>query len=446
MKKTIKALTLILFFIQSVFCQNNSLNFDGTDDYVNLGSSVCNGMRTIELWFNPSVAIDNSITNFISLVVRNDDGENDELQLIFDFIAPNEGKIRFARNTTSGYFPVFSNSNTWNANQWYHVAGVFNPINGIELYIDGVKQTDTDPHTGTPSSRPEIAALGRWGDANQRYFNGKIDDVRFWDVARTQAEIQNNMNTELAGTEVGLISYYKMDENNSSCDIKDCNSNENHGTRQGSGGFNNLPQFSIDIPSLTDITCGATTNCTTLPVELISFEGRLLNEKITLQWITATELNNSGFEIQKSKNGRDWGAIAFVEGVGTITDTNDYAYQDVNPFSGINYYRLKQIDFDGAFEYSKVIAVEYNSSERSISVFPNPSSGLINLQIDNPSNQKMKIKILDSVGRIVWESKLVEGERNWKEAIGIEGSGIYFVSAQIGDEVYYERVLITDEK
>ena len=266
LKKIITTLALVLTLLSIGLSQNNSLHFDGTDDYVDLGSSVSTGVKTIELWFNPSVTIDNTISDFISLLVRNVYGEVDEFQLAFEFLNPNKGTIRFGRVLSTGNnFIINSNSNLWNANQWYHVAGVFHPVNGLELYINGVKQSDTDSHTGSPGVRPEIAALGRWGDLNIRHFNGKIDDVRFWNTARTQTEIQNNMNTELTGTESGLISYYKMDDTNSSCDIEDCNSNENHGTRIGSGGSNNLPQFSNDVPSITDVACGASTTCFSCP-------------------------------------------------------------------------------------------------------------------------------------------------------------------------------------
>ena len=93
-----------------------------------------------------------------------------------------------------------------------------------------------------------------------------------------------------------------------------------------------------------------------------------------------------------------------------------------------------------------MIAIEYDNSESNINAFPNPSNGLINLQIDNPLNQIIRIKVSDNLGRKIWESKLIEGESNWRTEIEIEGNGIYFITAQIGDEIYYGRVIITDEK
>jgi len=181
-----------------------------------------------------------------------------------------------------------------------------------------------------------------------------------------------------------------------------------------------------------------------LPVELTNFNGSAKNDEINLRWQTASETNNSGFEIQKSKNGIDWKAIGFIEGHGTTFEQQEYQYNDTNPFSGINYYRLKQIDYDGIFEYSKVVTVENNHSEKTIQVFPNPSNGLIDLRIDNPSSQKIKVNITDNLGRNIWESELIKSEPNFNKEINIEGNGIYFVTVQIGRETYYERVLITD--
>lgn len=183
-----------------------------------------------------------------------------------------------------------------------------------------------------------------------------------------------------------------------------------------------------------------------LPIELTQFSGKVYNKKIDLTWEVASELNNSGFEVQKSENGNDWRIINFVEGRGTTNEVKIFQYQDENPFSGVNYYRLKQIDFDGAFAYSEVIAIEYISLEKNINVFPNPSNGFVNLKIDNPSNQRIKIKVSDNLGRIIWKTELIESESYWRKEIEFNRNGIYFVAAQIGDEIYCERVIITYER
>jgi hypothetical protein len=180
----------------------------------------------------------------------------------------------------------------------------------------------------------------------------------------------------------------------------------------------------------------------TLPVELINFIGRQDGNKVILEWETAVESNNKGFEIHKSNDGREWEKIDFVNGNGTTTEIKKYQYQDANPFSGINYYRLKQVDLDGAFEYSKIIVVENENLSKVLRVFPNPSTGLFNVEISNSANQRVQIKVLDNLGRRVWESDLVESESNWRKEINIPTDGVYLLTIQIGNEIFNERMVI----
>lgn len=125
--------------------------------------------------------------------------------------------------------------------------------------------------------------------------------------------------------------------------------------------------------------------CYLLPVELINFHGIAVGQSVHLSWASTNEVNNLKFEVQKSTNGINWEAIHFIGGQSTTNEVQKYKYQDLNPFSGTNYYRLKQVDHDGSFEYSKVITVGYNNSGNSINVFPNPSNRLIKIQINTPS-------------------------------------------------------------
>ena len=237
------------------FAPSYSLDFDGTDDYVNIGNSVGNNLRTIECWFKLDEPINNTLSDFVAIIVRNGSPIPWGYGLCFNHLSSNAGKLRFYIQGASGTTKdVHSNSNSWNANQWYHVAGVIDPVDGMKLYVDGMLQTDTEPYTtDTGVNNSQNTAIGRWGDyTGQRYFNGKIDEVRLWNVARTQSQIQKFRDKERSGAETGLAGYYKMDLVSSSCDIEDCTINNYHGTRFGTGGINNLPQFSNDIPFLTE--------------------------------------------------------------------------------------------------------------------------------------------------------------------------------------------------
>ncbi|MDZ7626679.1 MAG: hypothetical protein U5J96_19800 [Ignavibacteriaceae bacterium] len=113
----------------------------------------------------------------------------------------------------------------------------------------------------------------------------------------------------------------------------------------------------------------------TIPVELVSFNTSVNSNKVMLNWITASEVNNSGFEIEKQVGSQqsevvNWERIGFVEGNGTTTETNYYSFIDEEVSAGIYKYRLKQIDFDGSFEYSDVVEVKYSNRFLTFSELP----------------------------------------------------------------------------
>ncbi|MFI5203584.1 MAG: LamG domain-containing protein, partial [Flavobacteriales bacterium] len=205
-------------------CDGKVLSFNGASDYVDLGSAI-SGIRSIEIWFKPTSTVNSSnATDVQSFVVRNDATQTNEFQLFIgggSWPAGLWGKIGFASQTGD----VYSNNNVWNANQWYHVCGVIDPATGMKLYIDGVLQTDTEPAlTSATTVQPEIITIGCWGNSFSRFFNGHTNELRIWDRALTQTEIQNKMCTELiAANETGLIAYYKFNEGSGTIIIDETN-------------------------------------------------------------------------------------------------------------------------------------------------------------------------------------------------------------------------------
>ncbi|MCB0539053.1 MAG: T9SS type A sorting domain-containing protein, partial [Bacteroidetes bacterium] len=148
-------------------------------------------------------------------------------------------------------------------------------------------------------------------------------------------------------------------------------------------GLTSFSKFTLD---------GATQSNTTLPVELLYFNAKAVNNKtVALTWATATEINNDGFEVQRSKNGVDFEKIAWVQGAGSTTETQHYQLTDKEPFNGVSYYRLKQIDFDGQFEYSNIEAVNLNrnnSDENVVNfmVYPNPFKDKIEVKVEGENS------------------------------------------------------------
>jgi hypothetical protein len=138
-----------------------------------------------------------------------------------------------------------------------------------------------------------------------------------------------------------------------------------------------------------------------LPVEMIAFTAQVQDNQTTLlQWQTASEENNQGFEVQRSADGKNWEAIHFVAGNGTTLETQNYTFTDDDPLAGVNYYRLKQVDFDGQFEYSNIVNIQTieSSNPQTINIYPNPVTD--ELTIENGQGTAI---IYNAVGQSVQE-------------------------------------------
>ncbi|MBK7378534.1 MAG: T9SS type A sorting domain-containing protein [Ignavibacteriales bacterium] len=143
-----------------------------------------------------------------------------------------------------------------------------------------------------------------------------------------------------------------------------------------------------------------------VPVELTSFLGSVKENKILLNWKTATELNNKAFEIQRSQmavvnDQTEWVGVGFVPGFGTTTEPKSYSFIDDNLFPGKYRYRLKQIDFDGSFEYSNTIEIEVPVPIKFtlIQNYPNPFNPITKITFEIPFQTEVRITLYDITGQ-----------------------------------------------
>jgi len=142
-----------------------------------------------------------------------------------------------------------------------------------------------------------------------------------------------------------------------------------------------------------------------VPVELTSFTASVTGTEIILNWITATELNNQGFEIERSYDNNNFEKISFVPGFGTTTETKNYSYTIEKPLAGIQYYRLKQIDFDGTFEHSNSVEVDGPVPVDFVlnQNYPNPFNPSTSISFSLPVESSVKIKLFSMLGEEVAE-------------------------------------------
>ncbi len=162
-----------------------------------------------------------------------------------------------------------------------------------------------------------------------------------------------------------------------------------------------------------------------IPVELTSFAASVINGMIYLNWQTATETNNAGFEIQRSSEKSNWTEIGFVTGNGTTAEIQNYSYTDQKPNNGVNYYRLKQIDYDGSYEYSKVIEVDLTVPQQFVleQNYPNPFNPVTMINYQLPENSFVTLKIYDLIGNLV--TALVNEEQSaGRYALPFDASGL----------------------
>jgi hypothetical protein len=138
-----------------------------------------------------------------------------------------------------------------------------------------------------------------------------------------------------------------------------------------------------------------------LPVELLNFTGRLKEEQVHLNWVTASEKNNDFFEVQRSLDARSFEAIGKVKGAGTTQERLAYSFVDETPQSGISYYRLMQVDFNGQVSYSPVLAIHNSDVVDAAKLFPNPISvgEEAHLQIRTALARTYSLQILNMQGR-----------------------------------------------
>ncbi len=180
-----------------------------------------------------------------------------------------------------------------------------------------------------------------------------------------------------------------------------------------------------------------------LPVELVQFTAKLKGNFVSLNWATLTENNNAYFSILRSTDGRNFAELKQVKGAGNSTSLIQYEEVDETPQNGVNYYQLKQTDFDGTTAFSKINAVTVTSHKISFQqIAQDAESGLLTATIQSAENQVIKIDVLDLSGRIIYQNELLASDE--MIAFGINTStfskGIYLLRVSNGKEFIIKKI------
>ncbi len=186
-----------------------------------------------------------------------------------------------------------------------------------------------------------------------------------------------------------------------------------------------------------------TGNTNPLPIEFLLFTGHLNGNNVDLFWQTATEIDNDYFTVERRDELGNMSEIGQVDGAGTTTILRSYSLTDYAPRQGVNYYRLRQTDFNGTFSYSNWISFEFNFSGQVVSVYPNPTHGNFALELFGYENQLVTTTVTDVTGRIVSQSSQVIVQGNTTQQILLEGepAGLYFVNISTGDHSEVIRII-----
>jgi len=309
----------------------------------------------------------------------------------------------------------------------------FFPPTGVSIFFTGVSGTGTCTVQRFDAPASNISFTGTPPTFTSQYrFVITASDFTF-----TSAELRfNRTQIPNAGiTNAGTVSVYRR-------------------PTPGTGAFSILPNaFNPSFPDEVRATTTAFSefilgsNDNSLPVELVAFTARNTAEGVQLAWRTASEQNNAGFEVQRrSEKASEWQVLGFVRGAGTTTEAQSYSFLD-NSAVGKVQYRLKQIDFDGQFEYSNIIEVDAGAPKQFAleQNYPNPFNPSTTIRYQLPVASEVKLEVYDVLGKkiatLVNERQSAGSYQVVWNASGLS-SGTYFYRLQAGTFVETKKMIL----
>ena len=186
----------------------------------------------------------------------------------------------------------------------------------------------------------------------------------------------------------------------------------------------------------------------TLPVELVSFTANVSGDVVVLNWTTATEVNNYGFDVQRAVSGTDvWTTLGFVNGHGNSNSPKDYSFVDVTKSGGAVSYRLKQIDIDGSFKYSNEVELSVTLAKEFVleQNYPNPFNPTTVISYSIPTASHVSVKVYDVLGNLIStlvNKKQVASSYQVNFDANNLSNGVYFYKIQAGNYTAIKKMLL----
>ena len=280
--------------------------------------------------------------------------------------------------------------------------------------------------TITPSSTVSTVWAVEYHDSGApdigQPMNGGIQQImptEYWDVTRVSG-------TAGAYFEVSWVNWDVPDPATTVVAHFNGTSWDNLGGTPNGSGMSGSISSTVELITFSPIALASTDAGNILPVEFVRFDGFSQGNGNLLRWTTATELDNDFFLVERSSDGVDFEAIGSVKGSGDSNEELNYDFLDEAHVGIVSYYRLKQVDFDGTHDYSRVIRVE--PIETSFGVYPNPTSDVAWVQL--PYTGDWSVELLDVDGRVLTQSTILESrhEIDLREF----DKGLYFIRLREG--------------
>ncbi|MBL7888329.1 MAG: VCBS repeat-containing protein [Bacteroidia bacterium] len=387
---------------------STGLSFDDNDDYVDAGTGVnlANSSFSVEFWAKKGGFSTNGDDHIIG--IGESTNSNEALHIGF-------------RGSNSFTFAFFGNDLDANSSltdlNWNHWAVTFDAnTKERRIYLNGAvvaNDVSASNFIGTGNLK-----IGRAYNANNNNFSGQLDEVRIWNVVRTGAEISANMNSCLAGSESGLLAYYKFEDGTGSSTLADATSNANNGTLQNMDpntdwamGAAVCATCNLEMSQTVTVTFGATVDAT---VDNTASPTLSSNQSgATYQWV---DCNNGNAPIA-GETGQTF----------TATASGSYAVE---------------VTFNGCTTTSACETISLTGIEQAtttaVSIYPNPTNGIVNIKLGG------KNAVVDYFITTV-EGRLVESGRTSSNMISVdlskEGNGIYFLRINSTDSSSVHKLI-----